>query len=92
MEEIVFRALANNKKFNSIENFIQEIITSNSMDGITYDEVKEAIYKLVIYRFIRVDMSSSENCIVREDNFYGACELGGVQSWIDHRRMYRESA
>ncbi|RBW57243.1 hypothetical protein DS884_11720 [Tenacibaculum sp. E3R01] len=85
MEEVVFKALLFNTKFTRIENFIQEVLDSNN--DITYEDVKESILKLVLYRFIKVDNNlSPENCILKEANFYEAQRLGGVNSWLEKKR------
>lgn len=91
MEEIVFKALSEETKFKNIESFIQEVL-SNSDDEINYETVKEAVLKLILYRFITVDYTSPYNCIVREANFYQAQEIGGVHSWLAQKRAYNHIA
>ena len=89
MEEVVFKALLSNTKFSRIDNFIQEIIETNN--GATYEGVRDSIIKLVLYRFIKIDANASNDCILRESNFYQARELGSVSSWLEKRRAYRHS-
>lgn len=87
MEEVVFKALLFNTKFTRIENFIQEVIDNNNDIEITYEDVKESILKLILYRFIKVDNSlPQENCILKGANFYEAKRLGGVNSWLEKKR------
>ncbi|CAL2080040.1 hypothetical protein [Tenacibaculum sp. 190524A05c] len=86
MEEIVFKALQGDTKFATIENFINSIIVDNSNEDLTYEEVKESIIKLVLYQFIKVDNTSTADCISREENFYQAEELGGVNLWLEQKR------
>ena len=89
MEEIVFKALLSDNKFNRIENFIQEVINTNKNNGATYEEVRESLIKLILYRFIKIDTKASNDCILRETNFYQARELGSVNSWLENKRAYR---
>lgn len=91
MEELVFKALLGDAKFNTIENFIKEVIDTNQGDTITYEAVKESIFKLILYRFIKVDHSES-NCILKETNFYQAQELGSVDSWLAQQRAYSRAS
>ena len=87
MEEIVFQELLGNTKFSNINHFIASVINKYTAKEVTYEDVKESILKLVIYRFIKVDNSdSTSHCISKEDNFYEAKELGGVNSWLAHKR------
>ncbi|CAM1360370.1 conserved hypothetical protein [Tenacibaculum sediminilitoris] len=86
MEEVVFKALLTDTKFNRIDNFIQEIIDTNKKNGATYEDVRESLIKLVLYRFIKIDPTSTKDCILREDNFYQARELGSVSSWLEKQR------
>ncbi|WP_417784722.1 hypothetical protein [Tenacibaculum sp.] len=91
MEEVVFKALLTDNKFNRIDNFIQEVINANKNNGATYESVRESIIKLVLYRFIKIDTNASNDCILRESNFYQARELGSVSSWLEKRRTYEYS-
>ncbi|MGG6231465.1 hypothetical protein [Tenacibaculum sp. SDUM215027] len=91
MEEEVFKALLTDTKFNRIDNFIQKIIDTNKHTNATYETVRESIIKLVLYRFIKIDPTSSQDCILKEPNFYQALELGSVSSWLEKRRTYEYS-
>ncbi|CAM1341821.1 hypothetical protein [Tenacibaculum amylolyticum] len=91
MEEVVFKALLGNAKFNTIENFIKEVIDTNQDGTVTYEAVKESIFKLILYRFIKVD-NSGNNCILKETNFYQAQELGSVGSWLAQQRAYSRAS
>lgn len=92
MEEVVFKALIEDVKFSKTEDFIQNIIETNAIEEVTYEAVKEAVLKLILYKFIKIDNSSSKDCIIREFNFYQACELGSVNSWLSQKRRYRRVA
>ncbi|TDQ29957.1 hypothetical protein [Tenacibaculum caenipelagi] len=91
MEEIVFKTLLSDTKFSRIENFIQDVISSNKNNGATYETVRESLIKLILYRFIKIDTNASNDCILKEPNFYQARELGSVSSWLEKRRAYRSS-
>ena len=91
MEEVVFKALLSDTKFNRIENFIQKIIDNNKHTDVTYETVRESMIKLVLYRFIKIDRTSTQDCILKEPNFYQALELGGVDSWLEKQRACRYS-
>ncbi|WP_075344307.1 hypothetical protein [Tenacibaculum agarivorans] len=88
MEEIVFKALMNKKKFSSIDHFIQYVIanTHYENDEVTYDKVKDAVFKLIMYGIISVDTTETENCILKEENFYKAKKLGTVALWLSQER------
>jgi hypothetical protein len=90
MEEIVFNALQENRKFEKVENFIMSIVHSSNDASITYDAVKESIIKLVLYRFIKVH-HATDNCISKESNFFQAEELGGVKRWLAEKRSLCEA-
>ncbi len=86
MEEIVFKELLKDTKFCKIEYFIKSIVVNNLSREITYEEVKESVLKLILYRFIKIDITSKTDCITKEDNFYEAKELGSVESWLEQKR------
>ncbi|SNR16215.1 hypothetical protein [Tenacibaculum jejuense] len=92
MEEIVFKTLANKKKYTSIDHFIAEVMKGNEADEFIYDGIKDAVFKLIIYGFITVDTSSVKNCIRKEGNFYKAKKLGGVGEWLKYRQSHRNAA
>lgn len=84
MEEIVFNALLKETKCKDIEEFIAEIVANN--ESVTYEEVRESILKLVLYRFIKVNTKATSDCIYKRTNFYQAQELGSVNSWLERQR------
>ncbi len=92
MEEIVFKTLANKKKYTSIDHFIAEVMRDKEKEEYIYDGIKDAVFKLIIYGFITVDTSSVKNCIKKEDNFYKAKKLGGVGEWLKHRQLHSNAA
>ncbi|WP_442266318.1 hypothetical protein ACSIGC_00975 [Tenacibaculum sp. ZS6-P6] len=92
MEEIVFKTLVNRKKYTSIDHFIAEVMNNNHKDEFSYDGIKDAVFKLIIYGFITVDTTSIENCIRKENNFYKAKKLGGVGEWLKYRQSHRNAA
>ncbi|MGG8497719.1 hypothetical protein ACQY1Q_15015 [Tenacibaculum sp. TC6] len=92
MEEVVFKTLVSNTECIQVDRLIREVIVTNSDLGVTYDEVKESIFKLILYKFIKVkNVASKGNYIQKEQNFYQARELGGVSSWLEKKRAYRYS-
>lgn len=87
MEEIVFKELLAETKFSDIEDFIISIVDKYASIDVDYEDVKESILKLVLYKFIKVNNSSStEDCIIKESNFYEALKIGGVYSWLERKR------
>lgn len=92
MEEIVFKALIFQTKTIEVESFIQEVVTTNSNIAITPEDIKEAIIKLVLYKFIKVkSIPPKGNYIYKENNFFKAREMGSVQSWLEHHRFMQAS-
>ncbi|REH43895.1 hypothetical protein C7448_1121 [Tenacibaculum gallaicum] len=89
MEEVVFKALLTDTKFN--RQFYSKIIDTNKHTNATYETVRESYIKLVLYRFIKIYPTSSQDCILKEPNFYQAIELDSVSSWLEKRRTYEYS-
>ncbi len=86
MEELVFKTLAEGKEFGNIDNLINYIVQNSHNDEVTFNEVKESVLKLILYRFIKVDTSNEVKGIIKEDNFYEALEIGGVSPWLKRKR------
>ncbi|CAL2101485.1 conserved protein of unknown function [Tenacibaculum sp. 190130A14a] len=88
MEEIVFKALIFNTKHIEVDTFIKEVLEANSQEDITKEDIKEAIIKLVLYKFIKVKkVPPKGNYIYKENNFFKARELGSVHQWLDQQRF-----
>ncbi|MFY7671019.1 hypothetical protein ACOSP6_07995 [Tenacibaculum sp. MEBiC06402] len=86
MEELVFKTLAEDIEFSNIDSLISHIVENSYNEEVTFNEVKESVLKLILYRFIKVDNSNETNCIIKEDNFFEALEIGGVSPWLKRRR------
>lgn len=92
MEEIVFKALIFNTKNIEVDTFIDEVLESNHEEDITKEDVKEAIIKLVLYKFIKVKkVPPKGNYIYKENNFFKARELGSVDRWLEKQRFMQAS-
>lgn len=88
MEEIVFKALIFNTKNIEVDTFIKEVLDTNSAEHITKEDIKDAIIKLVLYKFIKVkSIPPKGNYIYKENNFFKARELGSVHRWLDEQRL-----
>ncbi len=87
MEEIVFKALIFKTKNIEIESFINELIDSNKDLNLTKEDLKDALIKLVLYKFIKVKTTLPKgNYIYKESNFFKAREAGSVHLWLEKQR------
>lgn len=92
MEEIVFKALIFNTKNIEVDSFIKEVIETNNELNLTSQDIKDAIIKLILYKFITVkNIHPKGNYIYKENNFFKARELGSVDCWLEKQRFLQAS-
>ncbi len=87
MEEVAFKVLTQTQDIIKVDNFVRQVIDFTNNSEITYEDVRESIFKFMFYKFIKVETTSTEeNYISKEQNFYQAKELGSVGSWLKQKR------
>lgn len=90
MIEVVFKSLVFKTKHIEVNRFIKEIIDNNNES--TYNEVKESLLKLVLYKFIKIKDKSNQGLYIdKENNFFKARELGSVNKWLEHQRLVNQA-
>ncbi|OSY87674.1 hypothetical protein WH52_09565 [Tenacibaculum holothuriorum] len=90
MIEVVFKTLIFKTKHIEVNRFIKEITENNS--ETSYNEVKESLLKLVLYKFIKIkDKSNKGLYINKENNFFKARELGSVNKWLEQQRLINQA-
>ncbi|SED12454.1 hypothetical protein SAMN04489761_4348 [Tenacibaculum sp. MAR_2009_124] len=88
MEEVAFKVLSETQDVIKVDNFVRQVIDFTNNSEITYEDVRESIFKFMFYRFIKVENTSAEeNYICKEQNFYQAKKLGSVGSWLKEKQV-----
>ena len=54
MEEVASKVLSESQDVIKVDNFIKHVIDFTNNSEITYEDVKESIFKLMLYKCIRI--------------------------------------
>lgn len=86
MEELVFKLLIKKSGLIKVDQFIEQVMFNANNAEITYEDVKELIFKFIFYKFIQIKNGyAEERYIIKKQNFYYAKECGSVTAWLDEK-------